>query len=252
MLHVATAQSRAAGVPIDGPEATGWDVLGEILREADENQDRTLAPELNGLTIHRVLTEGDPTGEIVEMAQQEKADLIMMPSHGFTFSQFLLGSVTAKVLHGNECPVWTGGHVEKPPKREFIIRNVLCDVDFKPHDRKTTLWATQISAEFGAFLTLAHVTPGVEFWGPGGDYVNPRWKKELVTDAARHIAELQQDLGIETQVFIGSGEKPEVLRQAVQQTKADLLVTGCCPYGGNLRIHGYAVIRAVPIPVLSV
>jgi hypothetical protein len=45
---------------------------------------------------------------------------------------------------------------------------------------------------------------------------------------------------------------PKVLSQAAKQTKADLLVTVCYPYGGNLRIHGYAIICAVPIPVLSV
>ena len=62
----------------------------------------------------------------------------------------------------------------------------------------------------------------------------------------------QQDTGIKADVFIGSGDVPKVLSQAAKQTKADLLVTVCYPYGGNLRIHGYAIICAVPIPVLSV
>jgi hypothetical protein len=52
--------------------------------------------------------------------------------------------------------------------------------------------------------------------------------------------------------LIGSGDVPHALSEAVKQTKADLLVTECYPYGGNLRIHGYAIICAVPIPVLSV
>jgi hypothetical protein len=43
-----------------------------------------------------------------------------------------------------------------------------------------------------------------------------------------------------------------MLDEAARQTKADLLVTVCYPYGGNLRIHGYATICAVPTPVLSV
>ena len=110
----------------------------------------------------------------MQTAQEEKADLIMMPSYGFTFYQFLLGSVTAKVLHGTECPVWTGAHVEESPVQEFAIRNVLCAVDFGPRGHKTVSWAAQMAAEFGARLTLAHVTAGVEFWGPGGSYVNPR------------------------------------------------------------------------------
>jgi nucleotide-binding universal stress UspA family protein len=92
----------------------------------------------------------------------------------------------------------------------------------------------------------------VEVWGPGGNYANPEWKEELVGDASQAMAELQQDIDIKADVFIGSGDVPEVLSQAAKQTKADLLVTGCNPYGGHLRTHGYAIICAVPIPVLSV
>jgi hypothetical protein len=59
-------------------------------------------------------------------------------------------------------------------------------------------------------------------------------------------------MGINADVLVGSGDVPKVLSQASQRTKADLLVTGCYPYGGNLLIHGYAIICAVQIPVLSV
>jgi nucleotide-binding universal stress UspA family protein len=252
MLHVVTAKSRAAGVPEDGPELAGWDMLADMLREAQENQDDSLGPELEGLAIARMLVKGDPARAIVQTAQVEKADLIMMPSHGYMFNQFLLGSVTAKVLDGSECPVWTGAHVEGSAATEFRIRNVLCAVDFGPRSHKTVSWAAQMADEFGARLTLSNVTPGVEQWGPGGDYVNPKWKDALVGDASQHLAELQQDMGIKADVFIGSGDVPRVLSQAAKQTKADLLVMGCYPYGGNLRIHGFGVLCAVPIPVLSV
>ena len=252
MLHVVTAQSHTAGVPEDGPKLAGWDMLAEMLREAQENQDDSLGRELEGLAIERILVKGDPARAIVQTAQVEKADLIMMPSHGYTFNQFLLGSVTAKVLHGSECPVWTGAHVEESPVPDFGIRNVLCAVDFGPRSHKTVSWAAEMAAEFGARLTLSHITAGVELWGPGGSYVNPKWKEALVGDASQHLADLQQDMGIKADVFIGSGDVPRVLSQAAKQTKADLLVMGCYPYGGNLRIHGYGIICAVPIPVLSV
>ncbi|MGB7729294.1 MAG: universal stress protein [Candidatus Acidiferrum sp.] len=45
---------------------------------------------------------------------------------------------------------------------------------------------------------------------------------------------------------------PTALSQAAKQTNADLLVTGTYPYGGNLRLHCYGIIRSVPIPVLNV
>jgi nucleotide-binding universal stress UspA family protein len=252
MLHVVTAQSHAAGVPEDGRALAGWDMLAELLRGAQKSLDQSLAPELEGLTIQRLLLKGEPAQAILQTAQLEKADLIMMPSHGYTFDQFLLGSVTAKVLHGTECPIWTGAHLEESPVQEFAIRNVLCAVDFGPRSHKIVSWAAQMAAEFSSRLTLAHVTAAVELWGPGGSYVNPEWKEELVGDASQHIAELQQDMGIQADVFIGSGDVPKVLSQAAKQTQADLLVIGCYPYGGNLRIRGYATICAVPIPVLSV
>jgi nucleotide-binding universal stress UspA family protein len=178
MLHVATVESHAAGVPEDapedGPKLPAWDLLAEILKRGQktENDDQSLGPKLEGLTIRRVLVKGDPAQAIVQAAEVEKADLIMMPSHGYTFNRFLLGSVTAKVLYGTECPIWTGAHVEELPQREFAIRNVLCAVDFGPRSQKTVSWAAQMAAEFGARLTLTHVTASVELWGPGGSYVS--------------------------------------------------------------------------------
>jgi len=252
MLHVVTALSHTAGVPEDGAELAGWDMLADITREAEKNLDQSLGPELDDLNIQCVLVKGDAARAIVQTAQEEKADLIMMPSYGDTFCQFLLGSVTAKVLHGTECPVWTDAHVEELPVQEFAIRNVLCAVDFTTYNHKAVSWAVQMAAEFGACLTLAYVTPGVELWGPGGMYVNTELEEDLVGNASKQMAKLQQDMGIKADVFIGSGDVPKVLSQAAKQTKADLMVTGCRPYGGHLRTHGYAIICAVPIPVLSV
>jgi nucleotide-binding universal stress UspA family protein len=286
MLHVVTAQGHAAGVPEGSPQFAGWDSLAEMVRGAEKNLGHSLGPEHEGLAIRFVLVKGEPARAIVETAQAEKADLIMMPSHGYTFNQFLLGSVTAKVLHRTECPIWTGAHVEEPEGlptpnnplflfggvgirdkqlaqadgeevkqqgvQEFAIHNVLCAVDFGPRSHNTAWWAAQIAAEFGARLTLAHVTASVELWGPGGSYVNQKWKEELVSDASQRIANLQQEVGIKANVLIGSGDGAKVLSQAAKQTKADLLVTACYPYGGNLRIHGYSIICAVPIPVMSV
>jgi nucleotide-binding universal stress UspA family protein len=252
MLHVMTPLSHAAGVPASGPQLTAWDLVAEVVRIAKKNLDESLGPELDGLIIRPVLASGGAAAAILQTAQKEKPDLIMLPSHGQTFDRFLLGSVTANVLHETECPVWTDAHVRGSQLPEVAIRSILCAIDFSAHGRMAVSWAAQMAAEFGARLTLAHVTAGVELWGPGGNYVNPEWKAALVGDASQRIAQLQQDMGIKAEVFIGSGDAPKVLSQAVTRTKADLLVNGCYPYGGNLRIHGYAIIFAVPIPVLSV
>jgi nucleotide-binding universal stress UspA family protein len=252
ILHVETPQSQAAGVPKDSHEAADWDLLGEIKKEAQTQQDLSLGPELDGLTIECMSGTGDPDRVIVQVAEEKEADLIMMPSYGSTFYEFLLGSVTAKVLHETERPVWTGAHVQGGPVQELAIRNVLGAVEFGPRADITVSWAAQMAAEFGARLTLANVTASVEFWGPGGNYVDEEWKEELVGGASEEMAKLQQEKGIKADVFIGSGDVPKVLSQAARQTQADLLVTGCYPYGGHLGTHGYGIICAVEIPVLSV
>jgi nucleotide-binding universal stress UspA family protein len=252
MLHVATVLSHAAGVPYAGREPANWDLLAAILGEAQKQHDHSLAAELEGLRIQGIVGEGEPAPTIVHAAERENANLIMMASHGFTFDDFLLGSVTTKVLHGAECPVWTGAHVEKSPVEAFAIRNVLCAVDLGSRSDKAVWWASQISGEFSAHLTLAHVTAGVEIWGPGGWHVDQEWKDALVRDASRRLAKLEEDTGIKADVFIGSGDVPKVLSEAAKKTNADLLVTGCYPYGGNLRTHGYGIVCAVPVPVLNV
>ena len=252
MLHVVTAQSHDAGVPKDSRAWASWDLLAEIMQEARSQGDLTIGPALEGLRIRHTLAEGTVAVVIVDTAEEEEVDLIMMPSYSQAFYEFLMGSVTAKVLHGTERPVWTGAHVQGSSGQKFAIHNVLGAVEFGPRADVTVSWAAQMAAEFGARLTLANVTASVEFWGPGGGYVNERLKEELVSDASEQMSKLQRDTGVKADVFIGSGDVPKVLSQAAKQTSADLLVTGCYPYGSHLATHGYGIICAVQIPVLSV
>jgi len=50
---------------------------------------------------------GDPSYAIIEQQRANKADMIMMGSHGRRgISRFLLGSVSHSVLHQADCPVF--------------------------------------------------------------------------------------------------------------------------------------------------
>ncbi len=252
LLHVITERSLEAGVPADEHAAANWDLLAAVLRQAREERDEKLVADFDGLAVRGELADGDVATAIVQTAHEQRADLIMIPSYSFTFAKFLLGSVTAKVLHGTECPVWTGAHVEELPRRDFAIRNVLCAVDLASRNVKHVAWAAQLATEFGARLTLAHVTAALELWGPGGNIVDHVWEKAILGNAMRQMDKFREEMGAKAEVFIGSGDVPKVLSQAAKQTKADLLVTGCYPYGGHLRTHGYGIICSVQVPVLNV
>ncbi len=253
MLHVVTPLSYAAGM-IEGDyvPANLDDLLKELLRQAQKQLDKALGRELDGIAVRRMLVEGDPALTIVQTARALSADLIAMPTHGFgAFRRFLLGSVTAKVLHDSECPVWTGAHLEEQPAGEFSIRSVLCAVDLSGHSGKTLQWAAQMAADFGARLTLAHVTAGMEIYGPGAYQVDPSWTEALVKSASQQLAKLKQEVGTQAETFIGSGDVAKLLSEAAKQSDADVLIIGR-PSGGRLHAAGYGIIRESHIPVLSV
>jgi nucleotide-binding universal stress UspA family protein len=255
LLHVVTPMSYPAGMLEAGHELTARDLHAEIVKHAQQDLDESLRAELDGITVKRLLLRGDPAREISKVARDEKVDLIVMSTHGHgAIYRFLLGSVAAKVLHDSDCPVWTGAHVEKPSAREFSVRNVLCAVDLGPHSRHTVSQAAHVASEFGARLTLVHVTDSVEIYGPGGSHVLPDWKEALVGNATKQITQLQQDAGTKAEVIIDSGNVHQALNKAAEQAKGDVLVIGHLPSGGHLGENGsgYAIIRDSHIPVLSV
>ena len=111
-----------------------------------------------------------------------------------------------------------------------------------------------MAAAVDARLTLVHITGSVEFFGPGGYWVNPEWKKTIVSMATEEIAKLQKDVGTNAEVIIDSGDVPQLLNRAAEQTKADVLVIGHIPGRSHLGDNGegYGIIRESRIPVLSV
>jgi len=255
LLHVVTPLSYPAGFLESGHEITARDLHAHIVQRAQKDLDRALQPDLDGVAVTRVLLRGDPAHEIVNVARDRKVDLIMMSTHGYgAFYRFLLGSVTAKVLHEIECPVWTGAHLEESPEREFSIRRVLCSVELNGHSRHTVSLAAEMAAAVDATLTLVHITGSVEMYGPGGWHVDSGLKEKILGFAGKAIAKLQQDVGTKAQVIIDSGNVPELLSRAAEQTEADVLVIGHIPGRSHLgdNGNGYAIIRASQIPVLSV
>jgi nucleotide-binding universal stress UspA family protein len=198
--------------------------------------------------------EGDPAHEIVEYAQAEKADLIVMPTHGYgTFRRFILGSVAAKVLHDAECPVLTGVHLEEaPPAGEILFRNVLCAVDLGAASRNVLCWAAQFAAEYKARLHLMHVVPALH--AGQGRYFDPDWELTLANQARESMDTLQKDVGSQAKVWVESGETAPMVRAAAERLHADLVVVGRGGkgLGDRLRSNAYAIIRESPCPVVSI
>ncbi|HTA21953.1 MAG TPA: universal stress protein [Terriglobales bacterium] len=72
MLHVANLRSHAAASPEEDTKIPGEDMLAEIIAEAEKNLDQSLAPELDSLTIRRVLAKGDPAQAICKRLRRKQ------------------------------------------------------------------------------------------------------------------------------------------------------------------------------------
>jgi nucleotide-binding universal stress UspA family protein len=183
------------------------------------------------------VVEGDPAQTIVKAAH-ETAGLIMIPTHGYgPFRRFILGSTAAKVLHDADCPVWTGVHLESAPDAAAPQRRVLCAVDLGPQSSKTLFWAASLALQFGAPLTLLHVTLGA----PGPARVELERLLSFVNADAELCAE--------------SGNPAAAICAAAERTQADVLVIGrgsAAGIFGRLRANAYSIIRQSPCPVVSV
>jgi nucleotide-binding universal stress UspA family protein len=73
-------------------------------REYLEKRQRELSEE--GFACEAVLALGEPSEEIIKVAQEEEVDLIAMSTHGHRFvSDILYGSTADKVRHAVNIPV---------------------------------------------------------------------------------------------------------------------------------------------------
>jgi len=209
--------------------------------------------ELAAARVRRLVVEGDPASCIVALADSEKADLIMMPTHGCgLFRRFILGSNTAKVLHDAVCPVWTGVHVAEAATKPVEIRHVLCAVDLGPQSEQALEWAHWLSSSFGARLTLLHVSAAVP---ETPDHADDAWRAKLRWSAEQTLERLQAKVGSNAEVMLQAGDPARAICSIAARIHAGALVIarGSAAGGfGRLRTNAYAIIRQSPCPVVSV
>lgn len=78
---------------------------GDTVRDALTKATAAILTEAH-IPFRMVVELGDPVQKIVEIAEREQADLIIMGSRGMGgFKSLLLGSVSDGVLHHASCPV---------------------------------------------------------------------------------------------------------------------------------------------------
>jgi nucleotide-binding universal stress UspA family protein len=227
----------------------------EIKRDLEARLQGALVTEFAGFQVDRVAQIGDPAEAIISFAHTQGIDLIMMPTHGYgPFRSLLLGSVTAKVLHDAECPVWTATHIDEPPALNHLAaRNVLCAIDATPKCTPLMEWAAAYARNSGGTLRLVHAVSGIQGWPER--QLDRELQESLRAQAQETIAKLQKSVGVVAPACVAVGEVAGCVREEAERHNADLVVIGrgmLHESMGRLRTHSYGIVREAPCPVLSV
>src|SRR5712692_260664 len=94
--------------------------IADISEQLEDSAERELpqvaeCEEFRGLDVEEVIVHGDAAAEIVRVADEREADLIVISSHGRTgLGRILFGSTAEAVVRYASCPVLVG----KPPPNE--------------------------------------------------------------------------------------------------------------------------------------
>jgi nucleotide-binding universal stress UspA family protein len=216
--------------------------------------------------ISMVSTTGDVVETIIDQAERESSDLIVMGTHGRSgVARVLLGSVTERVLREAPCPVMTipATATTAASGKEELIGAILCPSDFSRSCSKALKLALSIREQTNARLILLHVLQWPAFAGGmlplsvvaeiNADADD--WRREALATLERGLAEDPRSRRRHTAMVV-PGRPPQTILRIAQEEHAGLIVMGVQSRGTIDRLlfgsTTREVIRAAQCPVLSI
>jgi nucleotide-binding universal stress UspA family protein len=141
--------------------------VGKVRVSFEQHRRKKLAEELKMVAQAHGLSPGlihplegaSAFHEICRLAQQIPADLIVMPTHGYTgLRHVLLGSTAQRVVQHSPCPVFIvrGKKQRSKTGRDLSISTILAPVDFSSCSRQGLQYAIGFANEFAARMILLH------------------------------------------------------------------------------------------------
>jgi nucleotide-binding universal stress UspA family protein len=211
-----------------------------------------------GVTMH--LEEGLPAPRILEAAERERADLVVVGTHGRTgLNRLLVGSVAEHVVQVSTRPVIT----VRPqlagaagPERPF--GRILYPTDFSPAARRAWPWVRVLAERTDAQVEVLHVLLEVV----PDHHLDPAFLAQAAArirqDAEESMERFLADSGLpraRVRTQLGQGVEADAIVRAAS-AGAELIVMGTHGRTGFLQLALGSVTRRVlhdaPCPVLTV
>jgi nucleotide-binding universal stress UspA family protein len=215
-----------------------------------------------------VVVEGPPADAILAAARDEKADVIVMSTHGRSgIERFVLGSVTEKVVRGAEVPVlvlrsFVDGRAAQA--LEHPMKRLLVPLDGSDTSMAVLDAVAELSRLYLAEVRLLHVDEGAiypvgAFSGAmGGVPVPPARPPEPVdpADLLKPARERLAQQGVPCTVLAATGDAASRILESAGRHHADLIAMATHGRSGLSRwVLGSVtekVLRHATVPLLIV
>jgi nucleotide-binding universal stress UspA family protein len=198
--------------------------------------------------VEMVVVENQTVPAILLTAEEKKADMIAMGTHGRSgINRLMLGSVTEKVLHETDRPVLTVREKKGTPEISRVsVQQVLCPINYTEVALKALEHAVAISKCFEAELLVLHVIESHSTDVRDDDERNRlcAW----IPDGTRSRCSLKE--------IVQRGDAAEKIIEVASSAGCDIIVVGA----QHKRFHDTTVLgtttirvtRHAPCPVFTV
>ena len=206
--------------------------------------------------VHEIRRGINAAPTILEYADEQDADLIVMGSHGRRgFRRLLLGSVTEEVVRLSPCPVLVvRNRPEKPAPRE--VDRVIVPVDFSVSTSRVIETARELASALDVPMELLHAVEPIPYSQMSYPIaIDHEAFKEHAQERLASFAEgVELDRGVTTKVVIGMAD--QVIIEAAERSVAPLVVMSSHGHSGLARAllgsTAERLLRHAPCPVMIV
>jgi nucleotide-binding universal stress UspA family protein len=202
--------------------------------------------------VRQVVKMGEKADGVSTLAQDEKADLVMIPrDHQPWVERFMTDSFTAKMLNDCPVPVWLSERLDDDPSPN--IEHILCAVHVEDNvsldaaNERLIQAVRNVASTFGARVTCLYVGEH------GSNFL--RSDSKLAASISERLTKIHHEMEDISDFEVESGGIARAIHRLAVEKSANLIMTGRSRPGTislGVQTHILIIDHNGPCPVLSV